>query len=226
MTVEEFLAVAAAHPRCAWLDGGGAREWSGRRSILAWCEPDDVSLTYSRERGEVTRHTDSRAEVVGDDPFEVVGREIGAGEHWFGYFWLTRCAPDLPARADGAGMPDAVWMRPSHVRFFAHEDMERTSSTGSTRLPRTHEALVAPPDFAAAFAAVQEHLHAGDSYEVNLTYRLAHESDADPAQTYLRLRALNPAPYAGFLQHDVPDARAWLLSSSPERFALVDETGG
>ena len=38
---------------------------------------------------------------------------------------------------------------------------------------------------------------------------------------YLRLRELNPAPYSGFLQHDVEHARAWLLSSSPERYALV-----
>ena len=38
---------------------------------------------------------------------------------------------------------------------------------------------------------------------------------------YLNLRDLNPAPYAGFLQHDVDGARGWLLSSSPERYALV-----
>jgi para-aminobenzoate synthetase len=68
---------------------------------------------------------------------------------------------------------------------------------------------------------VQERLHAGDSYEVNLTYRVARDSAAGPAATYLRLRELNPAPYAGFLQHDVAGARAWLLSSSPERYALV-----
>ena len=41
-----------------------------------------------------------------------------------------------------------------------------------------------------------------------------------PSAAYLRLRELNPAPYSGFLQHDVADARAWLLSSSPERYAL------
>jgi para-aminobenzoate synthetase len=45
---------------------------------------------------------------------------------------------------------------------------------------------------------------------------------------YLRLRELNPAPYAGFLQHDVAGAEAWLLSSSPERYALItaDPDGG
>ena len=38
-----FREVAAAHPRCFWLDGGGAREWSGRRSIIGWLDDDDVS---------------------------------------------------------------------------------------------------------------------------------------------------------------------------------------
>jgi para-aminobenzoate synthetase len=69
---------------------------------------------------------------------------------------------------------------------------------------------------------VQEHLHAGNTYEANLTYRVETPAGpGDPAATYLRLRELNPAPYAGFLQHDVEGARAWLLSSSPERYALV-----
>ena len=82
--------------------------------------------------------------------------------------------------------------------------------------------LTGPPDaYAAAFADVQEQLRAGNSYEVNLTYRLAQDAAEPPAAAYLRLRDLNPAPYAGFLQHDVVDARAWLLSSSPERYALI-----
>jgi para-aminobenzoate synthetase len=55
----------------------------------------------------------------------------------------------------------------------------------------------------------------------NLTYRVERTSDLAPAAAYLRLRELNPAPYAGFLQHDVRGHEAWLLSSSPERYALV-----
>ena len=69
---------------------------------------------------------------------------------------------------------------------------------------------------------MQEHLHAGRSYEVNLTYRVATDSAADPAGVYLDLRRRSPAPYAGFLQHDVAGARGWLLSASPERFLGVD----
>ena len=235
--VSFFRDVAATHLRCFWLDGGGAREWSGRRSIIGWLEDDDVSLSWSASRGEVRAHNGSASEVVGDDPFSVLEERIGAGEQWFGYFGYASRA-DLPATPDPR-LPDAVWMRPRAVRVFehaveaparpvsphmrgnpniggrAHPEMFATRSGG----PRPE---VAPPEeYALAFAAVQEHLHAGNSYEVNLTHRLIRESDLDPVVAYLRLRALNPAPYSGFLQHDVADARAWLLSSSPERFAQI-----
>jgi para-aminobenzoate synthetase len=103
------------------------------------------------------------------------------------------------------------------VRMFRHE-YQRTSpglETAAAQPPRP------PSGYALAFERVQEHLHAGNSYEVNLTYREERRSGLDPVAVYLRLRELNPAPYAGFLQHDVDGARAWLLSSSPERYALV-----
>jgi para-aminobenzoate synthetase len=86
---------------------------------------------------------------------------------------------------------------------------------------RTWDHSPVPSQYAEAFAQVQEQLHAGNSYEVNLTYRVDADSELDPVAAYLRLRELNPAPYAGFLQHDVDGARGWLLSSSPERYALV-----
>ncbi|MFC7495355.1 MULTISPECIES: anthranilate synthase component I family protein [unclassified Nocardioides] len=229
--VPVFRSMAASHARCFWLDGGGAREWSGRRSIVGWLEPDDVSLTYDAAAREVTRHAGGRAEVVGSDVFDVLAAEMSAGPSdasWFGYLGYA-CRPDLPASPD-PGMPDAVWMRPSHVRMFEHaadggfETVARAPS--STTVTVVEEGALAPvskppPIYAAAFDRVQEHLHAGNTYEVNLTYRAEAASDLDPVTAYLRLRDLNPAPYAGFLQHDVPGARAWLLSSSPERYALV-----
>jgi para-aminobenzoate synthetase len=224
-----FSDVAGAHRRCFWLDGGGAREWSGRRSIIGWLEDDDVSLTYDVGRREVRRHAAGRSVVVGDDIWAVLESVMAPGEQWFGYLGAA-CRPDLPARPD-PDLPDAVWMRPSAVRSFEHEapvlrsPLERGSprlladATASNRQDRPGGG--APEAYVAAFARVQEHLRAGNSYEVNLTYRLSAEADLDPVATYLRLRDLNPAPYAGCLQHDVDGHRAWLLSSSPERYALV-----
>jgi para-aminobenzoate synthetase len=227
--VAYFREVAATRPRCFWLDGGGAREWSGRRSMIGWLDDDSVSLTYSAAQGRVVRHAAGGSSVVGDDVFAALEAEMASGssdDHWFGYFGYA-CRPDLPA-AMGDPLPDAVWMRAPHVRLFEHPP-----GAASTP-PNGHEPQSwidpnrrvvpnrnPPPAYVAAFDRVQEHLHAGNSYEVNLTYRVETDADLDPATAYLRLRTLNPAPYAGFLQHDVPGHRAWLLSSSPERYALV-----
>ena len=216
--VPVFRDVAAARRRCFWLDGGGAREWSGRRSIIGWLDEDDVSLTYDAARGEVVRHSAGASDVVGADVFAALEAELGSGrptDQWFGYFGYAS-RPDLPA-ATGSGIPDAVWMRPRHVRMFEHDLTGSSSQMAARAATSAHDA-----SYERAFARVQEHLRAGNSYEVNLTYREQRPSDLDPAAAYLRLRELNPAPYAGFLQHDLPGARAWLLSSSPERYALVD----
>ena len=83
------------------------------------------------------------------------------------------------------------------------------------RAPASHEG---PPGwYAEAFGAVQEQLRAGNSYEVNLTYREQVQRGLDPLATYLRLRAASPAPYAGLLTH----RGTHLLSSSPERYATI-----
>lgn len=227
---DAFRTVAAEHPRCFWLDGGGAREWSGRRSIVGWLEADDVSLTYDAARREVRRHAGGASVVVGDDIWTVLEASMAPGEQWFGYLGAA-CRPDLPARPD-PDLPDAVWMRPSRVRSFEHAPTPVEKSPPGRGLPRWEGVATVtksetrgrsgPPEaYVAAFARVQEHLRAGNSYEVNLTYRVSAEADLGPVATYLRLRDLNPAPYAGCLQHDVEGHRAWLLSSSPERYALV-----
>ena len=76
--VSNFCDAAARHPRCFWLDGGGAREWSGRRSIIGWLDDDDVSLSYDAVRREVTRHVGGTSTVVGDDPFDVLAAELAS----------------------------------------------------------------------------------------------------------------------------------------------------
>jgi para-aminobenzoate synthetase len=178
----------------------------------------------------VTRHAAGRSEVVGDDVFDLLEQHLAddpADAHWVGYFGYA-CRPDLPALArSGSPMPDAVWMRTRHVQVFHHPESNAGEPALADSGGRPPDVPV-PDEYAAAFAEVQEQLHAGNSYEVNLTHRIEVAADLDPVTAYLRLRELNPAPYAGLLQHDVdaPDgARGWLLSSSPERYALVTRDG-
>jgi para-aminobenzoate synthetase len=213
-----FLEVARDHPRCFWLDGGGARDWSGNTSIIGWLDDDDVSLSYDASARRVTRHRSGRTEVVGDDVFDVLADELAAEPEgqWFGYLGYA-CRPDLAARPGGP-VPDAVWLRPRTVRLFEHD-----APPSAVLVARSAPPTEVPRWYDEAFARVQEELHAGNTYEANLTYRDTIASHLAPPEAYVRLRTLNPAPYAGFLQHDVDGARGWLLSSSPERYALVTD---
>ena len=68
-----------------------------------------------------------------------------------------------------------------------------------------------------AFRRVQEHIRAGDCYQVNLTQRFSARVQGDSWQAYERLREINPAPYSAYLSTPHGD----LLSSSPERFLSV-----
>ena len=192
----------ARSDRAFWLDGGGSREWSGRRSLVGVLGLDDVSLSFDAARHEVTRHRGERDEVVGDDVFTVLEEEVARDDgdpdvHWVGCFGYAS-RTDLPARPWGTG-PDAIWMRCRSPLLFDHDQVVQRSP-GHPPQRSTN----VPDWYAAAFAQVQEQLHAGNTYEVN--------------ETYLRLRAANPAPYAGLLSH----RGTHLLSSSPERYATVD----
>jgi para-aminobenzoate synthetase len=217
--VVRFGELAASYERMFWLDGGGSRSWSGRRSILGHLRDEDVSLTYDSGTREVWRQASGSVDVVGDDPFAVLAEHVArdGGDpavSWVGYFGYAARA-DLPART-GSGVPDAVWMRVRDPLFVTHGE-------GSPPPPvvRRGPARPVPADYAAAFEAVQHQLRLGNSYEVNLTYRESLVSGAAPAEVYLALREANPAPYAGYLQH----CGVHLLSSSPERFATVDRAG-
>ena len=223
-----FREVAAAHPRCFWLDGGGAREWSGRRSIIGWLDDEDVSLTYDATRSEV------RASCVRQLRLVRRGR------------WRRVRGPGGRARRPG-GRPtsgsatSATPPGPTSPPATGQRDPGRGVDAGPARadvrppdLARVRVAQVAARREPTSARAAHPRLRAGVRDRSRSTCTPAtptrstsptgrsEVSDLDPATAYLRLRELNPAPYAGFLQHDLPAARAWLLSSSPERYALID----
>lgn len=63
----------------------------------------------------------------------------------------------------------------------------------------------------------QDELAAGESYQICLSSEFAVNRRVKPYDTYRQLRALNPAPYAAYLQF----GNFAVLSSSPERFLRV-----
>jgi len=216
---------------------------SNARTTQRWVEfagerwTSDVSLTYSAARDEVTLHrTDEagaiRSEVVGTDIWSALRDHLDAGLTAVGYLGYA-CRRDLPARPS-ADLPDAVLLLCEGGRGEAGTAARPASSQTSAGISLATPAVVearaasasgtvrdtAPAAYVAAFAQVQEALHAGDTYETNLTYRLTRTSDRTPEEIRAALEA---TPYSGMMVHDVPGARAWLISASPERFARIED---
>jgi para-aminobenzoate synthetase component 1 len=75
--------------------------------------------------------------------------------------------------------------------------------------------------YVEAIARVREYILAGDIYQANLSQRFEAPLSEPPWTLYRRLRCINPAPFAAFL--DFPDVV--VLSASPERFLRVDAGG-
>ena len=74
---------------------------------------------------------------------------------------------------------------------------------------------VEPEEFNAAIGVIHSALHAGDSYQVNYTYRLGFDVFGSPVALYRRLRARQPVRYGALIA--LPGG-AWVLSCSPELF--------
>ena len=72
-----------------------------------------------------------------------------------------------------------------------------------------------------AVERVREYIFAGDIFQANLSQRFEVPLTEPAWALYRRLRDINPAPFAAFL--DFPDTA--VLSASPERFLRVDAAG-
>jgi para-aminobenzoate synthetase component 1 len=71
--------------------------------------------------------------------------------------------------------------------------------------------------YAAAIARIRDYIAAGDTYQVNFTHRFSAPFSGSAAALYERLRSLNPAPHAAYL--DFGDFQ--IVSSTPERLLRV-----
>lgn len=81
-------------------------------------------------------------------------------------------------------------------------------------------ASVSQQEFMAALGRIQAYLDAGDTYQVNYTYRLQADAYGSPVALYQRLRTRQPVPYGALIT--LPDGSA-ILSLSPELFVRHEQ---
>jgi para-aminobenzoate synthetase/4-amino-4-deoxychorismate lyase len=79
---------------------------------------------------------------------------------------------------------------------------------------------VSEAQFHDAIARIHQYIEAGDTYQVNYTYRLRFDAYGSPHALYRRLRARQPVPYGALI--GLPDGRT-VLSLSPELFVRNED---
>ena len=73
------------------------------------------------------------------------------------------------------------------------------------------------PEFVRAVERAQEHIRAGDAYQIVLSIRFDGETEAEPFAVYRALRLLNPSPYLYYVRA----GGAEIVGSSPEALARL-----
>ena len=232
-----YYAALADLPWAVWLDSGGM----ARYDILAAAPQRTLTLDEGAVQADpfdFLRDTlGERASPVDEVPF--AGGALG----YWGYDLARRLMllPDI-AQADEP-LPDMAvgiydwavvldhWQQTA--RLVSHQRFAETAEVLPQILLRLRNLPPFPADtfcvqgqitsnfthdsYAAAFAAVQAYLQAGDCYQINLAQRFSAQAEGDAFCAYLALRSLSPAPYSAFL--NLPQAQ--ILCASPECFVSV-----
>jgi para-aminobenzoate synthetase component 1 len=126
------------------------------------------------------------------------------------------------------------WLCPSHSVIAVSQSSEQ--SEGEAKQSRVGDCFVAnaprndrqnkeimiksnftPEEYMKAVNRVREYIAAGDVFQVNLSQRFEADLKIPPYELYKRLRAVNPAPFASYL--NFPGVA--IVSASPERFLKV-----
>ncbi len=246
------VAALRGRPGLAWLDSALPGERLGRWSIVAsdprWtltsygsdvlydgpCGPRRLRPGALRAFARAVEAEPAPEGDLADLPF--VGGAIG----YLG-FELGREVERLPATTlDDVGAPDLAvgwydaalvfdeldglgWLvgQPESVaalraRLDAVPPEAGRARASALRPNMTREAYL------AAVRRAQEYVRAGDIYQVNLAQRFSASLAGSGLDAYLQLRAASPSPFAAYLDTRGSSGGIEVLSSSPERFLLLD----
>ncbi len=230
---EMFAVVCGGDTDVFWLDSGpdavSGRSYIGRASRVV--TSGQVGSTLDFLRGELAGRP-----VASDGGGFALGW-VG----WLGY--ETRFETMGVGRTRESPHPDAALLYVEQAVEFDHERARMTlltldtqahragsvprSSSPPSRIPSspdaTPEARWRDTDerYLGMIRECKDRISAGEAYQLCLTTEVHVDVHPDPVQTYLRLRHINPSHHGALIR--VGDYS--LLSSSPEQFLTVSESG-
>jgi len=104
-------------------------------------------------------------------------------------------------------------------KINASEDRKIDVSLDYQQDKREFKSNFTKENYIKALERLKNYIKAGDIYQANLTQRFECDIDISPYELYGKLRTINPAPFASFI--DFGDGH--IVSSSPERFIKITD---
>lgn len=113
------------------------------------------------------------------------------------------------------------------VSLLSHTDVEARLKWLDAQQPPTREPFtltsawqsnMSRAQYGEKFRQVQDYLHSGDCYQVNLAQRFQAHYQGDEWQAFVTLNHANRAPFSAFIRLE----EGAILSLSPERFILLE----
>lgn len=147
-----------------------------------------------------------------------------------GYHAVALVQYESGARIHNIKMASDCDQTPSRILLFANCTYLDKEELQQWLVERTQDAVagiralrssVDKNQFADAIQQIRDYIAAGDTYQVNYTYRLHFETYGSPTALYLAIKNRQPVPYGALIQLQNGEA---ILSFSPELF--VRHQGG
>ncbi len=109
-------------------------------------------------------------------------------------------------------------LRLNEMKARLNSSLPHIHEPNSENVRKTTEAILksnfTAEGYIEAVKRVREYIAAGDVFQVNISQRFETELTIPPYELYRRLRQINPAPFASYLNFD----EVTIISASPERF--------
>lgn len=151
---------------------------------------------------------------------------------YWGYDLKNQLEPLSSRHSNRLGFPDAYFVEPEWVIDFERDSLVITgdgdanellnqllaysySTSLLPRAPHNVQCRVTPDTYQDTLRRIQEHILAGDVYELNYCIEFfAENTQLDPLATYRALNERSPMPFSSFLK--IGDK--YVMGASPERF--------
>jgi anthranilate synthase component 1 len=153
------------------------------------------------------------------------------------YDYVAKFEPTVPMPVDGAGLPESRFVVADTLVRFDHgagvaEVLAGDPEDIARRLAAPLDEIAEPAGasgelrrfpsqerYEEMVATCQEHIRAGDAYQVVPSQRAERSTSASPVALYRALRRVNPSPYLFLLEL----GELALVGSSPERLVACED---